>query len=193
MLHMVWLSQASMEPEPESATSPTSPYPRLLSCAAEHVPSKSGGKAGKWGIDVYTVFPSVWYTIQWYIIRLYCRTFVDVIQEMWYRPEIYWSSQQAFSNGVNDPPSPDACRCLMLIPWRTWAAIVIVPLLIAWRSLRILNVSRLGALSSKMIMLFGITPSFTTIGPRSKTSCWHSGLFYWHAASRQIRGPSKNL
>jgi len=37
--------KASMEPEPESATSPTSPYPRLLSCAAEHVPSKSGGKA----------------------------------------------------------------------------------------------------------------------------------------------------
>eukprot|EP00435_Cladocopium_sp_Y103_P045553 s1765_g13.t1 len=32
-------TKASMEPEPESATSPSSPYPRLLSCAAERVPS----------------------------------------------------------------------------------------------------------------------------------------------------------
>ena len=45
-----------MEPEPESATSPTSPYPRLLSCAAEHVPSKSGGKAGKQGIQMFTLY-----------------------------------------------------------------------------------------------------------------------------------------
>ena len=37
MLHR--LREASVEPEPESATSPSSPYPRLLSCALERVPS----------------------------------------------------------------------------------------------------------------------------------------------------------
>eukprot|EP00438_Fugacium_kawagutii_P006899 Skav221023 [mRNA] locus=scaffold576:21245:37450:- [translate_table: standard] len=35
-----------MEPEPESATSPSSPYPRLLSCAAERFPTKTAETAG---------------------------------------------------------------------------------------------------------------------------------------------------